>query len=70
MPKLAWRTGADGFAFVNSWTFVATERAALSAATQPVVAAAAGPVAPILIPTMIGAACGGSSRMRSVTTHG
>jgi hypothetical protein len=50
MPRLAWRTDADGFAFVNSWTFDATERQALNAAAQPIVWPAIGTVAPLVVP--------------------
>jgi len=38
MPLLAWRNDADGFAFVNSWAFDASERAALAGIAQSVVA--------------------------------
>jgi hypothetical protein len=34
MPIRAWRNDYDGFAFSNSWTFDATERAALRNALQ------------------------------------
>src|SRR5205814_2423998 len=37
MPVLPWRNDADGFAFVNSWTLDATERAALTSLAQPLI---------------------------------
>ena len=48
MPSLAWRNDADGFAFINSWTLDATERAALTGLAQPLVAAAVGTIAAII----------------------
>jgi len=44
MPTLAWRNDSDGFAFSNSWTFDAAERAALTGAAQSLVPAAIGAV--------------------------
>jgi hypothetical protein len=37
MPILAWRNDADGFAFVNSFTFDTAERGALTNVVQPLV---------------------------------
>jgi len=44
MPTLAWRNDSDGFAFSNSWTFDAAERAALTGAAQSLIPAAIGAV--------------------------
>ena len=38
MPMLPWRTDADGYVFVNYWTFDANERAALNALAPPAIA--------------------------------
>src|SRR5512132_1266292 len=48
MPVLAWRNDADGFAFSNSWTFDAAERAALTALAQPLIPAVLGTIAAVL----------------------
>lgn len=45
---LPWRNDADGFAFDNTWTFDATERAALSGLTSPAVAGAVGALASVI----------------------
>jgi len=46
MPVLAWRNDADGFAFINSWTLDAAERAALTALAQPIVPAVIAAIVP------------------------
>jgi hypothetical protein len=48
MAVLAWRNDADGFAFVNSWTFDAGERAALTALAQPLIPPVLGTIAAVL----------------------
>jgi hypothetical protein len=52
MPILAWRTDSDGFCFVNSWTFDAAERSALSGIASPI-AAQAGPLLAVLVPLLL-----------------
>jgi hypothetical protein len=58
MPVLPWRNDADGFAFVNSWTLDAAERAALTALAQPIVPAVIAAIVPdpIMIATLTAAA--------------
>lgn len=63
MPVLAWRSDTDGFAFVNSWSFDATERSTLSSLAAPMVPVAVGAVAaifpdPIFLAVATGAAFG------------
>ncbi len=74
MPVLAWRNDADGFAFSNSWTFDATERAALNALVQPAIPAAVAAVAalapdPILI-TAVAAAAHTYAALGPLPTYG
>jgi hypothetical protein len=52
MPILPWRNDADGFAFVNRWTFDATERAVLTNLAQPLVPAVLAAI--VLDPITIG----------------
>jgi len=52
MPTLAWRSDVDGFAFDNSWTLDATERATLTALAPTVVPAAVAAVS-LVIPDPI-----------------
>src|SRR5689334_6407887 len=47
MPVLAWRNDADGFAFANSWTFDAAERATLNALADPIIPAMLSTLAPL-----------------------
>jgi hypothetical protein len=56
MPKLAFRPDADGFLFTNSFTWDATERAAIAALSIEVTPAVIGLVAPDPIMASIAAA--------------
>src|SRR5713226_5213674 len=66
MAILAWRNDSDGFAFVNSWVFDATDRAVLTGIAQSVVPAAFAAIAafipdPILITVVAAAAAGAAA---------
>jgi hypothetical protein len=50
MPIIPWRTDADGYRFVNTWTLDTTERAALAAIANPIAAAAGPMLIPIFPP--------------------
>jgi hypothetical protein len=52
VPVLAWRSDVDGYAFSNTWTFDATERATLAALAPLVVPAAVAAVS-VVIPDPI-----------------
>jgi hypothetical protein len=48
MPKLAWRSDVDGFAFANSWSLDFAERAALTQLAPGLIPAAVGAVGLII----------------------
>jgi hypothetical protein len=52
VPTLAWRSDVDGFAFDNTWTFDASERAVLTALAPVAVPAAVAAVS-LVIPEPI-----------------
>ncbi|MBP5987163.1 MAG: hypothetical protein KA538_08245 [Azonexus sp.] len=74
MAILQWRNDADGFAFINSWEFDSTERAALTALVQPlvpgVVATVAGVVPDPLILTAVAVAASGYAAVGKLDTYG
>ena len=74
MPQLAWRNDADGFAFLNSWSFDSTERAALTAIAQPLVPAVVATVAAIipdpLLLTAVAIAASGYTAFGPLGTYG
>lgn len=50
MTRLAWRNDADGFAFVNSWSFDANERSVLAGLANSVAAPAAAALVGTIFP--------------------